>query len=77
MTHIDSWTPLHHAAINGQSYVVEYLLSLDNIDVVSNWSGDFCVRLKKPLDIFSSMPRTLPLSYTTVCYICLLPPQAL
>lgn len=34
-THVDLWTPLHHAAINGQRYVIEYLLSLEDINVVS------------------------------------------
>ncbi|KAF6027096.1 KRIT1 [Bugula neritina] len=33
VTDVDCWTPLHHAALNGQRYVVEYLLSLDTIDV--------------------------------------------
>ena len=34
ITDVDCWTPMHHAALNGQRYVVEFLLSLDNIDVV-------------------------------------------
>lgn len=34
VTDVDCWTPLHHAALNGQRYVIEFLLSLDNIDVV-------------------------------------------
>ncbi|XP_067947183.1 krev interaction trapped protein 1-like [Watersipora subatra] len=33
VTDVDCWTPLHHAALNGQRYVIEFLLSLDTIDV--------------------------------------------
>ena len=35
VTDVDCWTPLHHAALNGQRYVIEFLLSLDTVDVVS------------------------------------------
>ena len=34
VTNVDFWTPLHHAALNGQRYVIEYLLAVDGIDVV-------------------------------------------
>lgn len=41
VTDVDCWTALHHAALNGQRYVIEFLLSLDTVDVVrGDYSSD-------------------------------------